>query len=121
VAPGLSNISNGNDRLPSYVNCRDNLKDSLVAVISVFHMGWILNVALEVTCFYCCFCSGSDLLVVRQITVNFVSIASEFARVPVAHTCGCVLDLPTTYANFMEFRKEFCSILESGVWIMDIV
>ena len=64
---------------------------------------------------------GSSLLIRDRIAVRFVGSTSEFTRRPVAHTCGCVLELPNSYQSFIEFRSEFTSILESNVWIMDVV
>jgi hypothetical protein len=62
--------------------------------------------------------SGADLLLAMEIIVRFV-VQSEFERRPVAHTCGCVLELATTYDNVMDFRSEFNKVLESGVLTMD--
>ena len=73
------------------------------------------------------FCTGSDLLVCdmdnktpKSIEISFNSL-SGLQRRPVAHTCGRVLDIPTTYENYPEFRSEFNSVLSSEVWAMDFV
>jgi len=65
--------------------------------------------------------SGSDLIVSDEITVSFIKAESDFQRRPIAHTCGCVLELPDTYTEFTDLRKDFTEILKSGIWIMDIV
>jgi hypothetical protein len=66
------------------------------------------------------FCTGSNLLTVEKISVEFTSLTGCQRR-PVAHTCGCVLELPRTYESFIDFRYEFDSILSHNIWIMDIV
>ena len=33
------------------------------------------------------------------------------ARRPIGHTCGCILELPSTYLLYVEFEDEFKSIL----------
>ncbi|XP_023932019.1 uncharacterized protein LOC106182062 isoform X1 [Lingula anatina] len=66
------------------------------------------------------YCTGSDLLTVPQISVEFSSLTG-FQRRPVAHTCGCVLQLPRLYESYMDFRYEFDNILNQNIWVMDIV
>ena len=60
------------------------------------------------------FCTGSDLLF-KEIAVRFTQI-DGFARRFIAHTCGCILEIP----DYVEFRSEFTSVLKSDVWVMDI-
>ena len=43
----------------------------------------------------------------------------EFERRPVGRTCTCMLQLPSTYDNYPDFRADFNLILSSGVWAMD--
>ncbi|KAL3973707.1 hypothetical protein ACER0C_024914 [Sarotherodon galilaeus] len=66
------------------------------------------------------FCTGSDLIVTNSIYVEFQDM-TEFTRRPVEHTCGNVLQLANSYENFPDFRSEFNAVLESNVWVMDIV
>ncbi|KAL4009633.1 hypothetical protein ACER0C_003485 [Sarotherodon galilaeus] len=66
------------------------------------------------------FCTGSDLIVTNSIYVEFQDM-TEFTRRPVGHTCGNVLQLANSYENFPDFRSEFNAVLESNVWVMDIV
>ena len=58
------------------------------------------------------FCTGSDIINVSKIEITFTMPESEYARQPVAHTCGPVLELPCTYRNFPEHFKVF--ILGNG-------
>ena len=63
-------------------------------------------------------------MVVPQLHVRFVPAQSEFSRRMVAHTCGCVLELPTGeygYGTYNELRSEVEKILDSGYLEMDIV
>ncbi|XP_053734436.1 uncharacterized protein LOC128766904 [Synchiropus splendidus] len=66
------------------------------------------------------FCTGSDLVVTDTILVEFQEM-TEFTRRPVGHTCGKVLHIAESYENFPDFRSEFNAVLESNVWMMDIV
>lgn len=65
------------------------------------------------------FCTGSNLAN-QNITVEFIE-SDGFGRVPIAHTCNKMLQLPKSYKRFVEFRSELHSLLTSAVWIMDIV
>ena len=67
------------------------------------------------------FFTGCDVIIVKEIPVAFVIDGSEFSRRPVAHTCGPLLELPSTYRNFPELRSEFTNILKSSDWEMDII
>lgn len=66
------------------------------------------------------FVTGSDLMIKDCISVRFVDLQG-IARRPIAHTCGCVLELPKVYANYPDFKTEFLSVLQSSVWVMDII
>lgn len=58
------------------------------------------------------FLTGSDMLCVSHIDVNFV-VRYGAGRVPTAHTCGPLLDLPSTYVSYPDFRNEWESILQA--------
>jgi hypothetical protein len=64
------------------------------------------------------FCTGSDVML-KSITVRFSDL-DGFGRRIIAHTCGCVLEVPMSYENYVEFRAEVMSVLKSDVWVMDI-
>ena len=44
------------------------------------------------------------------ITVDFTKLEG-LGRRPIAHTCGCVLKLPSAYDSYAEFRAEFTNVL----------
>lgn len=65
------------------------------------------------------FVTGSSALVVDQIKLTFNGL-SGLSRRPIAHTCSCTLELPVSYATYLEFAQEFDSILTNELsWIMD--
>lgn len=64
------------------------------------------------------FCTGASVLCVDQISVMFTALEGA-ARRPVAHTCSPMLELPTTYENFPQFREEMNNVLASGFWDID--
>ncbi|XP_047212407.1 uncharacterized protein LOC124864186 [Girardinichthys multiradiatus] len=66
------------------------------------------------------FCTGSDLIVTNSIFVEFQDMTA-FTRRSVGHTCGSILQIADNYENFPDFRSEFNAVLESNVWVMDIV
>ena len=45
----------------------------------------------------------------------------EFQKRPTSHTCSNVLEVPKSYDSFVELRHEFNAVLDSGVWVMDII
>ncbi len=68
------------------------------------------------------FVTGSCVCVTKEIKVTFNSL-SGLARRPIVHTCGCTLELPTSYSNYDDFYNEFRSILSQTnndfSWRMD--
>ena len=65
------------------------------------------------------FVTGSSALVVDEIKITFNGL-SGISRRPIAHTCSCTLELPTSYSTYLEFAREFDAILTSELsWITD--
>lgn len=56
------------------------------------------------------FVTGSDILNCGTIKVTFSNL-EVLTRRPVAHTCGPVLELPSTYQSYNELVEEFSCIL----------
>ncbi|KAL1022820.1 hypothetical protein UPYG_G00032800 [Umbra pygmaea] len=66
------------------------------------------------------FTTGSDLITCNRISALF-SQMSDFTRRPIGRTCGRVLELADCYDNFPDFRAEFNAVLDSNIWVMDII
>lgn len=66
------------------------------------------------------FTTASDVLITNKIEVSFTRLEGASSR-PIAHTCGPLLELPSTYSNFVELRQQFNNILEKSSWEMDIM
>ncbi|KAL9972986.1 hypothetical protein ACROYT_G019388 [Oculina patagonica] len=66
------------------------------------------------------FTTGMDILVGKKIEVTFIKCEGLRAR-PIAHTCGPLLEIPSTYPNYVEFREEFTNVLSRDTWEIDIV
>lgn len=64
------------------------------------------------------FVSGSDAITFDRIRVQFVYMDGLGRRI-ISHTCGVVIDVPSTYTSYNEFQREFMSQLHSGQWDMD--
>ena len=63
--------------------------------------------------------TGADVICVDKITMGFNELDGAERRV-IAHTCGPLLELPTTYDCYFKFKEEFLNLLQSGYWCMDI-
>lgn len=65
------------------------------------------------------FSTGADLPIMN-IMVTFANVTG-IQRTPVAHTCSGLLQLPSTYDDYVDFRSEMNSVLNSNIWVMDII
>lgn len=63
--------------------------------------------------------TGADHICTPKIEVSFNRM-SGFGRVPMAHTCGPLIELPSTYSSYPELRREFLTILDANYLNMDI-
>ena len=64
--------------------------------------------------------TSAEMICVEQIEVTFNQMRG-LGRAPQVHTCGPLLELPSTYTSYPDLRCEFMSILESSYLQMDIV
>ena len=62
--------------------------------------------------------TGSDMLCYDAIAVTFRAVEG-LARRPIATTCSCLLELPSTYESFPDLRNEFLNILKNDDWPID--
>lgn len=69
---------------------------------------------------FLCFTTAMDVIVGNKLEVTFIK-SEGFSSRPIAHTCGPVLELPSSYANYVELREEFTNILSRDGWEMDIM
>ena len=65
------------------------------------------------------FVSESDLVTFTKINVSFTVHVNEFQRRPIVHTCGPLIEVPSTYKNFCELR--FSNILSHSRFGMDFI
>ena len=66
------------------------------------------------------FTTASDILVTSKLEVAFSKLEGVGCA-PIAHTCGPVLEFPSTYGNFVELMEQFNNILDKDTWEMDIM
>ena len=66
------------------------------------------------------FTTGSSVLITEKIVVTFNAL-SEISRRPIAHTCSCVLELPSTYQSFLDFEQEFAAVLADDDYSWDML
>ena len=67
------------------------------------------------------YCTGSDVILVGKIAVEFVA-SSTIARRSIVHTCAPVMELPSSYTSYCDFREEMQNILNAGGnWGIDII
>ena len=69
---------------------------------------------------FLCFTTGMDVMQEKKIEVMYTKNEGLGSR-PIAHTCGPVLEIPSTYPNFVELREEFTNISNKNNWEIDIV
>lgn len=66
------------------------------------------------------FLTGSEAITVEKIEVTFTQLEG-LGRRPIAHTCGPLLELPSTYLSYPELRNELDSILaDDSCFVMNI-
>ncbi|KAK6196072.1 hypothetical protein SNE40_001367 [Patella caerulea] len=100
--------------------------DEVQTITSEFLKKFIRDLPCDVLSKFLRFCTGSDNLTLdhdgnpKDISVIFNTLKG-LERRPVGHTCGMVLEMPSEYDSFLDFRSEFNNILKSDVWVMDFV
>ena len=57
---------------------------------------------------------------VSTIQIEFRKLKG-LGRCPITHTCGCVLEIPSTYDSFSEFGTEFTNVLAKEKWQNDVM
>ncbi|XP_032446109.1 uncharacterized protein LOC116737195 [Xiphophorus hellerii] len=132
-AKTLSIIGNSFQDLSSvYENLQPNARKVLKSIVFPEEMNvhqkdiqkyvstYIRNADLQHLSLFLRFCTGSDLFLDKKILIDFTKIQG-FLRRPVAHTCGCVLELSIYYDSYPDFSAEMNKVLESNVWVMDII
>ena len=78
------------------------------------------NFSMENTRAFLRFVTGNAVLSLSPITAIFNGL-SGLARCPIAHMCDNTLEISTTYCTYMDFSKEFLTVLSSECWAMDIL
>ena len=67
------------------------------------------------------YCTGSDVILADKIAVEFVAFRT-IARRAIVHTCAPMMELPSSYASYFEFREKMQNILNAcGNWGTDII
>ena len=67
------------------------------------------------------FITGSNVIACDRIEVAFTTLEGT-ARRPIAHTCGPLLEIPSTYQSYNELSEEFSELLQQrDSWQFNIV
>ena len=69
---------------------------------------------------FLCFTTGMDVMQEKKIEVMYTENERLGSR-RIAHTCEHVLEIPSTYPNFVELREKFTNILNKNKWKINIV
>ena len=65
------------------------------------------------------FVTGTSVCLTKKVKITFYRL-SGLARRPIAHTCGSMLELPSTYITYPDFASEFQAVLsDEFTWRMD--
>lgn len=59
------------------------------------------------------FCTGSDIIIRKKITIRITPPMSDFSLCPVAQIRGCVLELSRSYDNFLLLREHLENVLDT--------
>ena len=89
--------------------------------ISEFLKRFLKTCSQETLTMFVRFCTGSDILLGKEITVRMTPPMPIFELSPIAHTCGCVLEISKSYDSYLLLREHFQNILDSKVLRMDII
>lgn len=85
-----------------------------------FFRRFVFSLSIDFLCRLLQFITGKPQCSLNTIKVSFCQPASDFERRPTASTCGMTICLPTTYASFASFSREFKEILQnSQMWSFD--
>ena len=67
------------------------------------------------------YCTGSDVILVDKTAVK-LEACTTIARQPIVHTCAPMMELPSSYDSYSEFREEIQNILNAcDNWGIDII
>ncbi|XP_066926475.1 uncharacterized protein [Clytia hemisphaerica] len=98
-------------------NCKDDVDREIIGFLKRFLKGLDTTQIKK----FVKFLSGADIILFEKIEVSLVDQGSDFARRPISHTCGPLLEIANSYNNFMELRSDFTQVLQPSDWPMDIV
>ncbi len=56
------------------------------------------------------FTTGSSVVIAESLSVTFNNLTG-LGRRPIAHTCTCCIELPSSYMSYLDFEHEFATIL----------
>ena len=97
------------------------LSNAAQATAFSFLMQYIGNMKKDELREFLRFVTGSSALIVDEIQITFNGTAG-ISRAPMAHTCSSILELPASYATYLEFSQEFDAILRDDTsWIMNFI
>ena len=68
------------------------------------------------------FVTSTSVLLPDGISVCFNG-SSGLMRRPIARTCSCLLELPSTYVSYLDFEHELHAVLSDSEynWQMDVI
>lgn len=100
----------------------DEILNSAQQTVANFLKKFIRESEKEILCNFLRFVTGANMVIGEStIQVSFSTECNINMRTPTAHTCSCLLVLPATYDSYTEFKHEFSSVLNSKIWVMDII
>lgn len=106
-----------------YESCKPTVKKVLSCLISnpcsegerdafTFLQRFVRGMDMQKLVHFSRFTTGMDIMVGKKIEVGFIKCEGVASR-PIAHTCGPLLEIPSTFTNYVEFNRNN--------WEMDIV
>ena len=95
-------------------------ENSSQAQVFEYLQQFIANMRMDEIRRFLRFTTGSSVLIAEKIAVTFNAL-SEISHRPIAHTCSCVLELPSTYQSFLDFEQEFSAVLADDDYSWDLL
>ena len=82
---------------------------------------YIRSLSGETLSLFVQYISGSNVIAFDRIEVGFTTLGGT-ARRPIAHTCGQLLEIPSTYQSYNELSEKFSELLQQrDSWQFNIV
>lgn len=100
------------EKVVTYIETNCEPENNTQERVLMYLRQYVGSLSRNSLCLFLRFVTGSYVFTGRGIIVTFNKL-DGLARRPIAHTCGCTIELPVTYSTYTEFQSEMDGILKS--------